>query len=166
MSLVRLLWNLLFIITTSQNSKRFWITTRVRLITTSKQVGSWSSLWEIVMINLLIMNMKIGRFIIITCKKGLILTLMMENHLCSRILIKPNFQNHNNWDNKFNEITLLSKIELSLDGHILLTSFCSKIIMNKVDGTEFQIKLSRLLGWKTGLNWLKKCKILKISHQN
>jgi len=110
--------------------------------------------------------MKIDRFIIIIFKKGLILTLMMESPN-SRLFTNPNFQNHNNLDNKFNEITFHNKIELSEDGHILLTSFCFKITTNKVvDG----IKLSKLLltiqQWKTGLKLLKKCKILRISPQN
>ena len=61
------------------------------------------------MISLLITNMKVDKYTIITCKKDLILTLMMGNHSINN---NPNFLNHNNLGNKFNKIILLCKIEL------------------------------------------------------
>ena len=67
-------------------------------------------------------------FILIICKKDLILTLMMESPSINNK--HPSFLNHNNLGNKFNEITSLNKIELSVDGPILLANFCFKITTN------------------------------------
>ena len=84
------------------------------------------------MISLSITNMNKDKYTIITCKKDLISTLMMENRSINNNL---NFLNHNNLGSKFNEIILLCKIELSVDGPILLANFCFQITMNKMDGT-------------------------------